>query len=410
MQQFKAKLKLIFLPFVYIGGITLAAYTFLHWLLAIRFNVVSLPEWYINFVIPGVLVFIVLIIWLRPHLKLLKYNNNGGRSPIVFFIYIAGLAWAIPTVIAQQYVETATGKLTALDSISQINTLPITKYYTVKQFYSAKKAAHVKIVFSVSGKNKTDFVMTAYTAVPVFNHLFPDTNIITAMRKRANPKTLVIIDSKLSTMQRLKKLPADSIRFMRYVNPSQVMPQYGEKGKYGALAVVTSRYKLKKDPEPQKIWPAAWLAIRYSKTISNRLSPTEKDLNFKVFVAKCEADFNNEPLDKLTYMNRITANNDDFKYYFAAVHSRNDVPDEEPLIFLPVHEPFAKHNGNKLFWILTSFGIGATVFLLILLCYRLKDNDKPKRKRASRRAVQKDRTMVDDPAKSANHFNIHPTD
>jgi hypothetical protein len=382
MQQFKAKLKLIFLPFVYIGGITLVVYTFLHWLLAIRFNVLSLPEWCISFAIPGALVFIVLIIWLRPRLKLLKYSAFG-KSPLPFFIYITGLAWAIPTGIAQQYVETATGKLTPLDSISQINTLPATKYYTVKQFYASKKAVHVKMVFSVTGKNNTGFVMTAYCAVPLFNHLFPDTNIITAMRKRANPKTLVIIDSRLSTMQRLKKLPADSIKFMRYVNPSQVMPKYGEAGKYGALAVVTINYKLKKDPEPMKIWPPAWLAIKYTKTVKNNLSLAEKDLNFKVFAAKCEADFKREPLDKFRYLNKISLNDDQLKFYVGAIRSRNDVAEGSPLIFLPVYEPFASHNGNKLYWIFGSFGIGSVIFLVILLCYQLKGYPPGKKRRTT---------------------------
>lgn len=389
MHQFKAKLKLIFLPFVYIGGITLATYTFLHRLLGIRFQVVNLPEWYINFAIPGVLVFIVLIIWLRPRLKLLKYGASGGKSPLPFFIYIAGLAWAIPTGIAQQYVETATGKLTTLDSISQINTLPITKYYTIKQYYSAKKAVHVKMVFSVIGKNHTDFVMTAYAAVPVFDHLFPDTNIITAMRKRAHINTLVIIDNKLSTMQRLKKLPADSIKFMRYVNPSQVMPKYGEAGKYGALAVVTINYKLKKDPEPMKIWPPAWLAIKYTKTVKNNLSLAEKDLNFKVFAAKCEADFKREPLDKFRYLNKISLNDNELKYYVGAIRSRNDVAEGSPLVFLPVYEPFARHNGNRLFWIFGSFGIGSAIFLLILLCYRLRDDQPGKKRRLTSKFLNK---------------------
>lgn len=386
MQQFKAKLKLIFLPFLYMGAAWLALYSFLHWLLVIQFRLIDLNELYINFVIPGITVFIIHIIWLRPRLNLLKYN--GIKSPIVFFIYVSGLAWAIPTGIAQQYVETATGRLARLDSISQLNTLPVTKYYTVKQFYSAKKVAHVKVLFKVTGKSKTDFEMTAYTAIPLFNHLFPDTNLIAAMRKGANPKTLVLIDNKTATMQRLAKLPADSIRFMRYVNPSEVMPKYGALGKFGALAVVTIAYKLKKDPEPQKIWPAAWLALKYSKTISNSLSPAEKDLNFKVFAAKCEADFKREPLDSLVYMDRLVPYNTDFEYYQAAVHSRNDVPDGEASIFLPVYKPFAQHNGNRLFWIFTSLGIGSTVFLLMLLCYQLRNNQPPK-KRAARRTIKK---------------------
>jgi hypothetical protein len=373
MPQFKAKFKLIFLPFVYITFCTLFVYTFLHWLLIIKLNAFDISEKFINFFIPAVLAFIPLIIWLRPRIKLLKLNFIGRRDPVGLMIILTGISVAVPTIIAQSYIETATGKLTTLDSISQINNFSATKYYTVKHIYSSKSMAHMKVVFSVRGKNKSDFNMSAYTAVPVFDHIFPDTNVIAAMRKRANSKTLVIINSKLSTMLQLKRLPADSIRLMRYVNPSLVMPQYGEAGKYGALAVVTRGYKLKKEPAPMKISPPAWLAIKYSQTISNSLSPAEKQLNFNVFSAKCERDFKHEPLDKSVYLSRLSYNADDLEYYIAAIKSRDNVVDEKPIVLLPVYEPFAKRNGNKLAWIFGSFAIGASVFLLILLGYQLRN-------------------------------------
>lgn len=373
MRQFKTKFKLIFLPFVFIAFCTLFMYTFLHWLLIIKLNAFDISEKYINFFIPAGLVFIPLIIWLRPRIKLLKLNFTGRGDLVALLIILTGLTVAVPTIIAQQYIETATGKLTPLDSISELNVLPATKYYTAKKIYSNKNMAHIKVVFSVSGKNNSDFNMTAYTAVPVFDHIFPDTTVIVAMRKGVNPKTLVIINSKLSSMLQLKKLPADSIRLMRYVNPSLVMPQYGEAGKYGALAVVTRGYKLKEEPKPMKIFPAAWLAVKYVKTISNSLPLAEKQLNFKVFAAKCDIDFKHEPLNKFVYLSKVSYNADDLKYYTAAIKSRDDAIDGKQIILLPIYEPFAKRNGNKMVWILGSFVTGSSVFLLILLCYQLRN-------------------------------------
>ncbi|WP_183556558.1 hypothetical protein [Mucilaginibacter sp. SP1R1] len=280
-----------------------------------------------------------------------------------------------PMAIAQMYMVTATGKLTRLDNINQINNFPATKYYTARHFYVSKGFSHFRFTFVVSGKSKSDFDMYIYAAVPVFDHLFPDTNQIAAIRTGANANVLIFIDNKLSNMQRLKKLTADSIRMMRYLNPSFVMPKYGDAGKYGAIAVVTKQYKMKFNQPEMKISPAAWLAVKYIKTISNSLSLPEKENLYKVFTAECDADFKHLQLNKFIYLNRLSYNNRDLKNYVTAIKLKGDVIGNEPIILLPVFEPFANRNGNKLLWIFGSFVIGAGVFLITLQFTPLRDID-----------------------------------
>jgi len=196
---------------------------------------------------------------------------------------IAWIIIAIPNTLAQQYLITATGKLTALDNIGQINRFPKTKYYSAKCYYINKRLVHVKTIFNITGKNRADFAMTIFAPVPVFDHPFPDTNKIAAIRNGANIETLVIINDTISTMARLKKMPADSIRLMKFMNPSFVMPKYGDAGKYGALAVVTMGYKITWKVPVVKISPVLWLAIKYSKIISNRLSLSDKKNHTRSF-------------------------------------------------------------------------------------------------------------------------------
>jgi hypothetical protein len=258
--------------------------------------------------------------------------------------------------------------------MSEVHYLPSTKYYTVRQLYPNKNMAHFKVIFSVSGKNNVDFNMDAYTAVPVFDRIYPDTNRIAAMRNRVNPKTLVIINDSLSNMSFLKKLPADSVRMMRYVNPSMVMTKYGDAGKYGALAVVTWKYKFKKPPAIIKIAPAAWLVLKYHETVSNSLSLAEKNKEFALFARNCNVTFKHEPLSKFVYLARLP-DDDEVANYLAAINSRDDVAMGEQTMLSPVYEPFEKRNGNKLAWIAGSFTIGATLFLLLLQLFRIKNLD-----------------------------------
>jgi len=374
MHQFKLKLKLIFLPYLLIAFFTIFIYNFLYWLLIIRIKALVIDEKWGNFFIPLALAFIPLVIWLRPRIKLLKLNFTGRRDPVFLLIMLTGFTIVIPTIVGQFYLETATGKLTPLDSIGLISELPATKYYTVRHFYINKRLVHVKPVFTVSGKGRTDFNMSLYAVVPIFNHIYPDTNKIAAMRKAVNPQTLVLINDKISTMDYLKKLPADSIRLMRYVNPSLVMPKYGKLGKYGALAIVTRSYKLATEPAFSKFMPVAWLAVNYSKSINNSLSPAAKDLQFKQFLAHCDTDFRRKRLDKFIYLGRFRDSSDDLRHDIEAVKTKDDfVGTEAPIILFPSYEPFSERNGNKLAWISWTFAIGSIIFLLVLMCYRLRN-------------------------------------
>jgi hypothetical protein len=374
MEQFYAKLKYIFLPFLIIAICTIGVYTFLNWLIIIKLNAFKIDEQVIEFFIPMALPWIPLLIWLRPRIKLLKLNTKGGKNPLTGILLINWISIGIPLIIAQAYLVTVTGKLTKLDYMIQVDYRTPTRYYTVKHFYVAKNMVHLRTIFQVSGKYNRDFDMTIYAPIPVFDHLFPDTNMITVMRDNLNAKGLVIINGKLSNMQVLKRLPADSIRKMRYLNPSLVMPKYGDTGKFGALLVITRAFKLKSEPPPPKIEPAAWLAIKYTKTISNNLTSNEKDQRYKLFVAHCDSDFRHKRFDGFIYLDRIPYSKD-LKYYLDAIKLKGDVVDGFPIILAPVYDSYANKNGNKLAWIFGSFGVGSAIFLIILSLIKLRDGD-----------------------------------
>lgn len=160
------KLKLIFKPFVIIAICFIATYTFLHWALFIKAGI-PLKEDIVKFWLPFGLPFIPILIWLRPRIKLLHFKNDNGSFG---FQFLACIAIAIPTIIAQEYLITATGKLTAVENVAQIDKTEKTKYYSLKNFYIDKQRIAVRNTASVTGKNNTDFNMLIYVAMPIFQN------------------------------------------------------------------------------------------------------------------------------------------------------------------------------------------------------------------------------------------------
>lgn len=171
MTRLSDKLKLIYKPFLIIAICFIATYTFLHWALFIKAGI-PLKEDILNFWLPFGLPFIPILIWLRPRIKLLHFKNDNGSFGYQF---LAVIAIAIPTIIAQEYLITATGKLTSVDNISQIDKTEKTIYYALKDYYIDKQHIAVRNTASVTGKNNTDFNMLIYVAMPIFANI-ADTN------------------------------------------------------------------------------------------------------------------------------------------------------------------------------------------------------------------------------------------
>jgi membrane associated rhomboid family serine protease len=170
MKNLKEKIQFIYIPFILITICFIPLYTFSHWLLFIKGSL-SLKEDILNFWLPLGLMWIPLLIWLQPGTKLLKFKKDSG-----FFGYLifAAIAIAIPTIISQNYLITATGKLTHLYSISEIEKSEYTKYYTLNNFFIDKVDIAVRKTATVTGKNNTDYNMQIYIVMPVYDN-FSDT-------------------------------------------------------------------------------------------------------------------------------------------------------------------------------------------------------------------------------------------
>jgi len=370
MNLFLLKIRLIFVPFLLTALISIASFTYLNWYLIVYLNY-KIDEETFSLLIPLIGSWLPVILLLRPRVKYLNLKVQGRRDPVLAILMLSWGIIAAATIFSQYYMLSATGKLTVLNYASDIHQHKPTKYYTVKQFYPSKKFAHVKTYIWVSGKNNTDYNISIYVPVPVFDKLFPDTNLIKSI-PAAHINALVVIDDTLSSMSVLNKLPVDSIRYMQFESPLMVMPIYGDNGKNGAIAVVTRGFKMKQKLPVQKIAPPFWLAVNYKTTVSNRLSLTEKNKAYRRLLLSSYRDFMNTPLNNFQYLDRVPYSKD-LQRYDSAIALYKDVDRiETPVILKPVYAPFAQHTGNTLNTVLTILAIGSVVFLIIIACIKLK--------------------------------------
>lgn len=166
MKGLADKLRLIYKPFVLIAIGFILTYTFLHWALFIKAGI-PLKEDIVKFWLPFGLPWVPILIWLRPRIKLLYFKNDNISF---FYQFMASLAIAIPTIIAQEYLVTATGKLTELDNIAQISQHDKTKYYSIKNYYIDKQHIAIQNTASVTGKHNENFNMLIYVAMPILEN------------------------------------------------------------------------------------------------------------------------------------------------------------------------------------------------------------------------------------------------
>jgi len=229
----------------------------------------------------------------------------------------------------------------------------------------------------VTGKYNDKFRMNLYASIPVFdtNHVVkrPDNNFFSLSNINIG-KALVVIDGTIANRDTLHSINPGSIDNVTALKAEDAKAIYGNAAKNGAILITTKQALLggslyATQDENIHYTPFAWIGIHYEKTISNNLSSDEKEASYKDFANQSRADVVSKDLSSFVYLDRINYS-EDFKGYISAVKndsyykSFNTV---SAIVFSPVNEPFEARNGQKLFWIFGSFGIGSVVFLLILV-------------------------------------------
>jgi rhomboid protease GluP len=158
------KIRLIFFPLFKIAIYFVFLYSFFDWIFFIQLFEFVWDENIGIIMLPVILGWIPVLIWMRKNFRLIELNNSKD-----YFGYylLATITIATITIPVQMFMRSATGKLTTLNNILEIDTLPKTKYYSLKQCVIQNRDIVFNTSSYLSGKGNRDLNYELYAAFPI---------------------------------------------------------------------------------------------------------------------------------------------------------------------------------------------------------------------------------------------------
>ncbi|MGG5208495.1 rhomboid family intramembrane serine protease [Chryseobacterium sp. MIQD13] len=143
--------------------------------------------------------------------------------------------------------------------------------------------------------------------------------------------------------------------------------------------------------------PSAWLGIKYSESISNRLDPAEKEKKFHEFVDQSEIDFKNKNITQFIYLDRIGNSDEKAGYNQAIKNNRYFKTLSDPSILVGINEPFEVRNGNKLETLTACILIGSVIWLIMILSPKTNQRElkRIKEGKPDKKAQKENREMLE---------------
>lgn len=140
------------------------------------------------------------------------------------------------------------------------------------------------------------------------------------------------------------------------------------------------------------IEPKAWLGIEYKKSISNRLEPNEKEIEYQQFANKSQADFDTKNVSQFIYLERIGYSDQRDGFVEAMDKNPNYEPNE--IILKAINRPFPERNGSKFSWLIGSALVGSIIWLLMVFIPKI-DNKQLKRIKAGKPDKEEEKEIQD---------------
>jgi rhomboid protease GluP len=168
MNPLQTKLRLIYFPFLLLSIGLIVSYTFLNWLLTMRFHLIVLKTETTNLWIPFALPWLPVLIWHRKRIKLLRLKNTS-RDPATGLAMLAAFAIIAPLIIAQEFMATNSGSLTTLNNVSEITLAKDSRYYTIQYYAIDRSYTRSHFKREVTGKYNDRLHFTLYVVCPLYD-------------------------------------------------------------------------------------------------------------------------------------------------------------------------------------------------------------------------------------------------
>jgi len=315
MNRPSKKLRILFFPVTVATVVWLILFSFLHWAIIIKTGIPTIQQEIINIWASLLIPLVPVFTWLRPRMKLLLFPGKRG-NPLYIYTLICSAAIGGPAIAAQYYLEAATGKLTALSGITALQTAPITKYYTIQDYFADKDSIKTWFASKIIGKGRGELALDMYCTIPLEDDAYEP----------------VLIRAKNS-----EKPPVDTPAFL----------QTGD-----AIA------------KPRSF---AWLCIHYVATIPNSKKDSIKIAGKKAFRDSCYRAFRAINFHSVIYFDRIgfTRERDGYlEAIYGEDFTENNI--KNTILLESRFTTFEKRNGDYLSWMFISFGIGIGIWFVLI--------------------------------------------
>lgn len=210
----KDRISLLFKPFLIAFLGLIVGYTFLHWLIFIELEIFQLKALITNFGIPMALSGLTAWFFFRPKFKVLRLETKKSNLRDLYS-FVLMIILTVPLVIAQTYMVSATGVLTELNSVNEINNYESTKYYSLKDYFIDKSTIGVHPSFEISGKHNDRLNMHIYIALPILD------NALNINNSELKPLAWIGIEYKKTISNTIEENEKEE-KYQAFANKSQI--------------------------------------------------------------------------------------------------------------------------------------------------------------------------------------------
>ena len=333
------KFRLLILPYLVISAVVLFMQATFCWIVYRSQGILEIDEDLTNLWIPFCLPWVPVAIWLRPAIRLLKFKENKRRDPVFAYMLLACIAITPSCIVAATYIESASGKFSALRDIEAITVTTPTKYYTLKEYFIDKRNAGIYYSSYTSGKigSTLNLIMsvaaTIYSSKENKNDLYP---------------------AEVTKIGTIENDSSDS---------ATVLTAPGS-----APTIVDEEV-----PPPKS--PQAFLCLEFKEEISNNSSADEKAAEEHRFYRESMEKFNDSGLSHFDYLERLPDNEERARFRTAVSKAFSAANLQQVVVLEPKYGDFGKRTGNELYWIFGSYLIGAIVWSILVLTPKI-DQEK----------------------------------
>ena len=210
MHKYSERFLFIYKPIIICTIGLIVIYSLLNSLLIIQGKLFEINDKYTDYFIPAGVSILGVLLFLGPKIKLLDFGDKGKRITTLLLIILI----AAPIISSQQYLKEAEGKLTVVTNPSEINGLPLSRYYKISNYYiDLKNYYFINTLTTIH----SDYYVGTYFIAPILPmNKNINSNIWYCIRFGDNVSNRLIDD---------KELQKDSIKSIYRNNKTQYLRQ-----------------------------------------------------------------------------------------------------------------------------------------------------------------------------------------